>query len=53
MIKESFSFKEKENFNINNVSFLYRLMLHTRDIIKGKGEYNLFYILLGEWVHFK
>lgn len=50
MIKESFSFKEKENFNINNVSFLYRLMLHTRDIIKGKGEYNLFYILLGEWV---
>lgn len=50
MIKDSFSYKEKEDFNINNVSFLYRLMLHTRDIIKGKGEYNLFYILLGEWV---
>ena len=25
-------------------------MLQTRDIIAGKGEYNLFYILLGEWV---
>ena len=50
MIKESFSYKQKDDFNINNVSFLYRLMLHTRDIIKGKGEYNLFYILLGEWV---
>lgn len=31
-------------------SILYRTMLHTRDIIAGKGEYNLFYILLCEWV---
>ena len=25
-------------------------MLHTRDIIDGKGEYTIFYILLAEWV---
>lgn len=31
-------------------SILYRLMLQTRDIIAGKGEYGLFYTLLGEWV---
>ena len=31
-------------------SILYRMMLHTRDIIAGKGEYKLFYILLCEWV---
>ena len=29
---------------------LYRLMLHTRDIINGKGEYALFYELLLQWV---
>ena len=34
----------------NHISILYRLMLQTRDMIAGKGEYNLFYILLGEWV---
>ena len=33
-----------------HISILFRLMLHTRDIVSGKGEYNLFYILLGEWV---
>ena len=32
------------------VSLLYRIMLQTRDIVEGKGEYKLFYILLGEWV---
>lgn len=32
------------------VSSLYKLMLHTRDIIDGKGEYSLFYILFAEWV---
>ena len=32
------------------IAMLYRLMLYTRDMIAGKGEYNLFYILLGEWV---
>lgn len=33
-------------------SILYRIMLNTRDIIDGKGEYQLFYILLGQWVKF-
>ena len=32
------------------ISILYRIMLHTRDIIDGKGEYALFYMLLSEWV---
>ena len=32
------------------VSLLYRIMLQTRDIVEGEGEYKLFYILLGEWV---
>ena len=31
-------------------SILYRMMLHTRDMISGKGEYNLFYNLLTQWV---
>ena len=26
-------------------------MLHTRDIIAGKGEYDLFYCLVCEWVN--
>ena len=32
------------------VSVLYKLMLHTRDIIDGKGEYSLFYALFTEWI---
>ena len=32
------------------ISILYRLMLHTRDIVDGKGEYALFYMLIAEWV---
>lgn len=34
------------------ISVLYRMMLQTRDMIAGKGEYALFYILLGEWVRY-
>lgn len=29
---------------------LYKIMLHTRDIINGRGEYQLFYEFLTEWV---
>lgn len=29
---------------------LYKMMLHTRDIVGGKGEYALFYELLSRWV---
>ena len=35
----------------NYISLIYRMMLHTRDIVCGKGEYSIFYILLSEWVH--
>jgi hypothetical protein len=34
------------------MSLIYRLMLHTRDIISGKGEYMLSYMMLGEWVRY-
>jgi hypothetical protein len=34
------------------LSILYRMMLQTRDVVAGKGEYGLFYVLLGEWVRF-
>jgi len=32
------------------VSLLFKLMIHTRDIIDGKGEYSLFYVLFTEWI---
>ena len=31
------------------MSLLYRIIAHTRDIIDGKGEYNLSYMLLDVW----
>ena len=34
------------------MSLIYRLMLHTRDIINGKGECMLSYMMIGEWVRF-
>ena len=34
----------------NLMNYLYKLIAQTRDIIKGKGEYNLSYMLLGEWL---
>lgn len=40
-----FCSEDAEKLNI-----LYRIMLHTRDIVDGKGEYALFYELLSEWV---
>jgi len=40
--------KERKEY----ISILYRILLHTRDIISGKGEYRLFYVLLSEWVKF-
>lgn len=50
LIKEAVRCKDGEKINKKDISLLYRLMVHTRDIVKGKGEYNLFYIMLGEWV---
>jgi hypothetical protein len=37
---------------VEYISILYKMMLQTRDMIAGKGEYTLFYVLLGEWVRF-
>lgn len=34
---------------INYLSLLYKLIGHTRDIIDGKGEYNLSYMMIYEW----
>lgn len=34
---------------IEYMSLLYRMIAHTRDIIDGKGEYNLSYMLLEVW----
>lgn len=34
---------------IEYMSLLYRMIAHTRDIIDGKGEYNLSYMLLDVW----
>lgn len=59
MIREMYNELLQETFlsnsideptRLNYITLLYRIMLHTRDIVAGKGEYNLFYILLGEWV---
>ena len=30
--------------------YLYKLIAQTRDITQGKGEYNLSFMLLGEWL---
>ena len=38
----------KEEY-IEFMSLLYRMIGHTRDIIEGKGEYALAYMLLGVW----
>ena len=38
----------KEEY-IELMSILYRMIGHTRDIIEGKGEYALAYMLLGVW----
>ena len=34
---------------IEYMSLLYRMIAHTRDIVDGKGEYSLSYMLLGVW----
>ena len=36
--------------NKNLMPYLYKLIAQTRDITQGKGEYNLSFMLLAEWV---
>jgi Domain of unknown function (DUF2828) len=38
----------KEEY-VEYMSLLYRMIGHTRDIVDGKGEYTLSYMLLGVW----
>jgi hypothetical protein len=41
---------EKEHSEYINMGvIMFKLLAHTRDIVSGKGEYMLFYIMLVEW----
>jgi Mg-chelatase subunit ChlD len=42
------SYSNREEY-VEYMSLLYRLIAHTRDIVDGKGEYTLSYMLLGVW----
>jgi hypothetical protein len=45
----------KMNTNEENneyLSILYRIIGHTRDIIEGKGEYELSYMMIYTWYHY-
>jgi hypothetical protein len=35
-----------------NISILYRIIAHTRDIVDGKGEYKLAYMMIYTWYSF-
>lgn len=51
LLQEAFLATHLDNYTREKyISVLYRMMLYTRDIIDGKGEYQLFYMLLAEWV---
>jgi hypothetical protein len=42
--------EEERNSYINMGIIMFKLLAHTRDIVSGKGEYMLFYVMLLEWV---
>ena len=37
---------------VDMLSILYRMIGHTRDLVDGKGEYLLSYMLIYRWYHF-
>lgn len=41
-----------ENFNKENIKLVYKLIANTRDIISGKGEYLLTYMMITELYNF-
>ena len=41
-----------ENFNKENIKLVYKLIANTRDIISGKGEYLLTYMMISELYNF-
>ena len=43
---------QKNSFSLSYLTTLYKLTAYTRDIISGKGEYQLTYMLIKEWYDF-
>lgn len=41
--------EEERGSYINMGVIMFKLLAHTRDIVSGKGEYMLFYVMLSEW----
>ena len=41
--------EEERSCYINMGVIMFKLLAHTRDIVSGKGEYMLFYVMLLEW----
>lgn len=41
-----------KDFNISNIKILYKLIANTRDIVAGKGEYSLSYMMISELYKF-
>lgn len=41
--------EEVRSSYINMGVIMFKLLAHTRDIVSGKGEYMLFYVMLLEW----
>lgn len=41
--------QEQRDAYINMGVIMFKLLAHTRDIVSGKGEYMLFYVMLLEW----
>ena len=41
-----------ENTSTENIKYLYKLIGYTRDIVAGKGEYNLTYMLISRLYYF-
>jgi hypothetical protein len=44
-------YRDEERQRIEYISLLYRMIGHTRDIIHGKGEYTLSYMMVWTWYH--
>lgn len=44
-------YRDEERQRIEYISLLYRMIGHTRDIVCGKGEYTLSYMMIWTWYH--
>lgn len=44
-------YREEERKRLECISLLFRMIGHTRDIIHGKGEYALSYMMIWTWYH--